>query len=65
MAFVAFLYQEKLSASTVKNYLAAVRFAQIALGLGDPCMGEMPHLEYVVKVSSDQQRSARGDGGSQ
>ena len=49
MAFVAFLYQEKLSASTIKNYLAAVRFAQIALGLGDPHMGKMPRLEYVVK----------------
>ena len=49
MAFVAFLYQEKLSASTVKNYLVAVRFAQIALGLRDPHMGEMPRLEYMVK----------------
>ena len=49
MAFMALLYQEKLAASTVKNYLAAVRFAQIAMGFGDPHMGEMPRLEYVVK----------------
>ena len=49
MAFVAFLYQEKLLASTVKNYLAAVRFAQIVLGLRDPHLGEMLCHEYVVK----------------
>jgi len=36
MALVVFLYQEKLVPNTVKNYLAAVRFAQIAPGLGDP-----------------------------
>ena len=49
MALVAFLYREKLLASRVKNYLASVRFAQIALELGDTHMGGMPHLEYVVK----------------
>ena len=38
-AFVEYLYTEKLSPSTVKNSLAAVRHAQIALGLGDPQMG--------------------------
>ncbi len=49
IAYVAFLFQEKLSASTVGNYLAAVRFTQVALGLGDPRMGEMTRLEYVRK----------------
>ena len=49
MAFVAFLYQEKLLASSVKNYLAAVRFSQIVLGLRDHRLGEMPRHEYVVK----------------
>ena len=53
MAFVAFLYQEKLSASTVNNYLAAVRFAQIALGLGDPRMGEMPRLESGTHATNN------------
>jgi hypothetical protein len=48
-AFVAHLYTEKLAANTVKNYLAAVRHAQISLGMGDPQMGNMPRLEYVVK----------------
>ena len=36
-------------AGTVKSYLAAVRHAQIAIGLGDPHMSDMPQLEYVVK----------------
>ena len=49
MAFVAFLHREKLSASTVKNYLAAVRHSQISVGMGDPNMGDMPQLDYVVK----------------
>ena len=48
-AFIAHLYREGLAASTVKSYLAAVRHAQIALGLGDPKMAGMPQLEYVTK----------------
>ena len=36
--FVAFLFESQLTGATVKNYLAVVRHAQIALG-----------LEYVVK----------------
>ena len=36
-------------AGTVKSYLAAVRHSQIAIGLGDPHMSDMPQLEYVVK----------------
>ena len=47
--FEAHLYREGLVASTVKSYLAAVRHAQIALGLGDPKMAGMPQLEYVTK----------------
>ena len=48
-AFIAHLYREGLAASTVKSYLAAVRHAQIALGLGDPKMAGIPQLEYVTK----------------
>jgi len=48
-SFVAYMYKEKLSGGMVKSYLAAVRHTQIALGLGDAHMGEMPQLEYVVK----------------
>lgn len=49
MAFVAFLHREGLSSSTVKNYLAAVRHSQISLSMGDPNIGEMPCLDYIVK----------------
>ena len=49
MAFVEFLHRERLSGGTVKNYLAAVRYSQISLGLGDPKIGDMPCLDYVVK----------------
>ena len=54
---MAFLFQEKLSGTTVKNYLAAVRYTQISFGLGDPEMSKMPQLEYVVK---DLKRSSVG-----
>ena len=47
--FVAFLFESRLIGATVKNYLAAVRYVQIGLGLGDPGMSNMPQLEYVVK----------------
>ena len=43
------MYQEGLSAGTMKSYLAAMRHAQIALGLGDPVMVWMPQLQYVLK----------------
>jgi len=47
--FVALLYRDGLSSGTIKSYLAAVRHSQIALGLGDPHVGDMPQLEYVSK----------------
>ena len=46
---MAKLYTQGLAAGTVKGYLAAIRHAQIAIGLGDPRMSEMPQLEYVLK----------------
>ena len=49
MAFVAFLYREGLSGSSVKLYLAAIRHAQIAMSMGDPHITSMPKLEYVTK----------------
>ena len=49
ITFVASLYTQRLTAGTVKSYLAAVRHAQIAIGLGDPQIGAMPRLEYVLK----------------
>ena len=47
--FVAALYLEGLAGSSVKSYLAAIRFSQIALGMGDPHMSEWRRLSYVVQ----------------
>ena len=47
--FVAFLYKEGLKVGTVKSYLAAIRYTQIALGLGNPHMEDMSKLEYVIR----------------
>ena len=33
----------------MKSYLAAVHYIQIAQGFGDPRVGDMSHLEHVVK----------------
>ena len=46
---VAFLYKEGLKAGMVKSYLAATRYTQIALGLGNLHMEDMVRLEYVVQ----------------
>ena len=43
------LFQEGLAASTAKGYLSVIRYTQIALGLGDPKMSEMPQLDYYTK----------------
>ena len=48
-AFVAHLHSGGLAPGTMKGYLAAVHYFQIVQGLGDPRMGDMPQLEYVVK----------------
>ena len=57
-AFLAHLHTAGLAPGTAKSYLAAVRHAQIAQGFGDPCMGSMPQLEYVVKGMKRTSRSA-------
>ncbi len=60
--FVGHLFQAKLASQTVKCYLSAVRFAQIALGLGDPKVDSMPRLEYVtrgLKKSATQKKAPR------
>ncbi len=65
MAFVASLYWQGLSAGTVKSYLAAVRHAQIAVGLGDPRVASMPKLEYVTKGLRKRLLAGRNRRGSQ
>ena len=47
--FAAHLFTEKLSHGTIKSYLAAIRYEQIHLGLGDPKIYQMPQLEYLFK----------------
>ena len=42
--FVGHLFADRLSSQTVKSYLAAVRYSQISLGLGDPRVDAMPQL---------------------
>lgn len=47
--FVAHLSTARVAGPTVKLYLAAVRHAQITMGMGDPRIAAMPQLEYVTK----------------
>ena len=49
MLFAAHLFNQQLSHGSIKSYLAAVRYAQICRGLGDPGISMMPQLEYVMK----------------
>ena len=49
LLFVSFLFTENLAPSTIKTYLAVVRYEQIGRGLGDPSMAQMPQSEYAVK----------------
>ena len=59
MVFVAFLHRERLSGGTVKNYLPVVRYSQISLGLGDPKIGDMTCLDYVLKRLTATPRRSR------
>ena len=49
MLFIAQLYSQRVAPGTMKSYLAAVRYLQISLGLGNPRVSEMPQLEYLLK----------------
>ena len=49
MLFVASLHQAKLAHGTIKSYLAAIRYAQIAQGLSDPNIHSFPQLEYILR----------------
>ena len=58
--FFAHLYKGGLKTGTIKSYLAAVRHAQIALGLGNSHMENITQLEYVVRgVNRLHNKSAR------
>ena len=47
--YVAWLHGQGLAPQTIKSYLSAVRYVQIACNLGDPNIATMPRLEYVLK----------------
>ena len=47
--FISMLHVEGLAPGTVKSYQAAVTFGQNSGGMGDPRIGRMPQLEYVMK----------------
>ena len=49
LLFVCHLHQQSLSHGTIKSYLAAIRFEQITRGMGNPNIGLMPRLEYMLK----------------
>ena len=47
--FVAHLYNQHLSTSSIRLYLSALRFHQIAQGGSDPSLSTMPLLHYVIR----------------
>ena len=47
--FVAFLAEEGIAHSTVKDYLSAVRHVHIRHGLGNPFAVSLPRLELVLR----------------
>ena len=49
MLFAALLFSRNLAPTTIKTYLAALRFQQISLGLDDPMIAKMLQLEYVMR----------------
>ena len=52
------LAQEKVSHSSIKGYLSAVRHLQISQGHPDPSMATMPKLEGVIKGIKSTQAKA-------
>ena len=58
--FVACLAIEKISHSTIKCYLSAIRHLHVAVGLGDPRICDMARLEQVLReVKSTQAKEKR------
>ena len=47
--FISHIYNQGLSASTMKGCLAAIGYGQISLSLGDPVTTKMSQLQYVLK----------------
>ena len=59
-SFVASLFRAGIAGTSVKGYLAAIRYTQIALGRGDPGMRDWPRLGYVVRGFKKKARAGTG-----
>ena len=59
-SFVASLFRAGMAGTSVKGYLATIRYTQIALGQGDPGMGDWPRLGYVVRGFKKKTRAGAG-----
>ena len=53
--FATLLASNKISYSSIKSDLSAIRHLHVAKGLPDPCIANMPKLERVVKGTKSQQ----------
>ena len=53
--FVAYLFNQSISSSSIRLYLSALRFFQIERGGQDPSMSAMPRLCYVLRGTARQQ----------
>ena len=47
--FATCLAEQGLAHSTVKTYLSGVRQVQVAMGFGDPNVGQMPRLRQILR----------------
>ncbi len=55
--FVAWLHARGLALSSMRQYLSAIRFYQIASGGPDPSLPEMPQLHYLLAATRRLQPS--------
>ena len=53
--FVAYLFNQSISSSSICLYLSALHFFQIEQGGQDPSMSAMPRLCYVLRGTARQQ----------
>ena len=63
--FVAFLANKHLSYVTIRVYLSALHFIQIASGLPDPSFSSFPRLDYIYEAFTGRYLNARGGSASQ
>ena len=57
--FVACLAIEKISHSTIKCYLSAIRHLHVAVGQGDPRICDIARLEQVLRGGYTQAKEKR------